>query len=231
VTQRTPPARSSAGFASWAAAWGLAALLLAVQAGGPGVRDRLAYDRTALLHGELWRALSGHLVHLGWTHALLNAAGVLLCCELAPRVFRLPGFALRLAALCAGVSGLMLWLSPEVSRYVGLSGVLYGLFVTGLAPQVLGSGGAPGAPRAPHPPWPGARRHAALLLALIAGWAAWQWIGGPSPSEEAWIGGRIVAVAHLWGMAAGGVLLAAECCAKCVKRGALNRPGRPRPGR
>ena len=37
----------------------LAAALYAL----PGTAARLQYDRTAILHGELWRVLTGHLVH------------------------------------------------------------------------------------------------------------------------------------------------------------------------
>lgn len=208
----------------WAAAAGLAALVLALAAGGAGLRDALAYDRAQLAHGEGWRLLSGHLVHLGWAHALLNAIGVLLCCALAPGIFRGGRLAVRLIALCLGVSGLMWRLSPQVEHYVGLSGVLYGLFVLGLAPQALqplrqvrswrawlSRGGAP-----------------TLAMAVIVGWAAWQEAIGPSTSEEAMIGGRIVAVVHVWGLLSGAALALLEGAWRWVDaRTAVSGPALP----
>ena len=38
----------------------------------------LRYERAAIAAGELWRGISAHLVHLGFTHTLLNLAGFVL---------------------------------------------------------------------------------------------------------------------------------------------------------
>ena len=59
-----------------AAPLALAAILL--QAGGAEVREALAYQRTSIAAGEYWRWLSGHLVHLGWSHLGYNLAGLAL---------------------------------------------------------------------------------------------------------------------------------------------------------
>ena len=37
--------------------------------------DRLALDRAAVSQGQVWRLLTGHLVHLGPYHAMLNIVG------------------------------------------------------------------------------------------------------------------------------------------------------------
>lgn len=173
---------------------GLAALLLvALQAAGDAPRLLLRYEREALLHGELWRLFTAHLVHLGWAHALLNACGLLLCAWIAPTRFG----ARRL--LCDGlwlggcVSLLLLAFSPQLSHYVGLSGVLYGLFVLGLAPAAARGD-----------------RIAGLGLATVLGWMTWQLIAGPAAAEERQIGGRIVAVAHLHGVIGAFGLLAVQ---------------------
>ena len=160
----------------------LAALLLLLQAAGAGVAHALRLEAGALAQGQWWRLLGAHLVHLGWAHALMNALGVLVCWALAPGVFdrALPW---RLAGLALGV-GAGLWaLVPQALPYVGLSGVLYGLFVLGLVPLA----------RARDP-------IAALSLRLISGWLAWQWAQGAAPAEERLIGGRIVGEAHLLGV-------------------------------
>src|SRR5690606_7331879 len=51
-------------------------LMAALQAAG--LAHSLRYDRQAILDGEVWRLLSGNLVHLGWSHLWLNAFGLLL---------------------------------------------------------------------------------------------------------------------------------------------------------
>lgn len=143
------------------------------------------YERQAVLAGSVWRLLTAHLAHLGWTHALLNASGLLLCAVLTPALFSRPVIlSCRLLVLGLGVSLGLLLVSPQITHYAGFSGVLYGLLVMGLAPQA-------------------ARRDvlAALALLCVVGWMGWQMLAGPSVDEEALIGGAIVAQAHARGVA------------------------------
>ncbi|MGB6103946.1 MAG: rhombosortase [Pusillimonas sp.] len=179
--------------ANWVRALVLAGLLLLLQMAGEGVRIILRFNRQALEQGEWWRLLGAHFVHLGWAHTALNVLGVLLCCALGPQLFNRHIW-LKAAGLALGIGALLWWLSPGVSDYVGLSGVLYGLFVFGLLPQA----------------WRGDRL-AALALAGIAAWMLWQWAAGPAVLEEKLIGGRIIGVAHLYGFCLGiaGVAIAA----------------------
>ena len=62
--------------------WGMAALVglcaIVLELGGDPAREVLAYTREGVAAGELWRLLTGHLVHLGWTHMWLNLAGIAL---------------------------------------------------------------------------------------------------------------------------------------------------------
>jgi hypothetical protein len=58
----------------------LAALLVLLWLTGDAGRELLRYERTAVLHGEYWRLLTGHLVHGSGQHLLLNAVG----CRLPP---------------------------------------------------------------------------------------------------------------------------------------------------
>ena len=150
----------------------------------------LRHDRAALLNGELWRLLSAHLVHLSWTHWALNALGLVLCAALANPLPRAGTLLARMALLGLGVSLMLLAFDPQLTHYVGLSGVLYGLFVLTL--------------------WPQARRGDGLgsvALATVLAWMAWQWVAGPLASEAALIGGAIVAQAHAYGVVAAVVLL------------------------
>lgn len=171
-----------------ALATGLALTLppLALQASGSAVQHALRYERAAVLGGQWWRLFTAHALHLGWTHLLLNAAGLLLCAALAPQAFqprRLPQLLGRLAVLALAVSLGLLCFSPGLAHYVGLSGVLYGLFLWTLAP--LARAGDPAA---------------LLTLAGLLLWSAWQGLAGPLASEEAAIGGRIIVEAHGYGL-------------------------------
>lgn len=165
-------------------ALGITFVVVALQCLPPGMRDLLRYEHAALARGELWRALTGHLLHLGWAHAGLNLFGLWLCCGLGGPSLSGRGLAWRLAVLGIGVSALLYSLSPQVPDYVGLSGILYGLAVWLLLPQALGGD-----------------RLAIVALLSILGWAGWQTFTGANPGEEALIGGYIVVQAHLYGIA------------------------------
>ncbi len=173
----------------------LCLLIIGLQAFGEPLRGWLRYERQGIFAGEVWRLLTAHFVHLGWAHALLNACGVMLCCAMAPNQFQ-PAhagrLALRLLVLSIGVSGLLLIFSPQISNYVGLSGVLYGLYLLGFAPLARD--------RDPI---------TITALLLLGGWTLWQLLAGPSADEERLIGGNIVSQAHLYGLltAAGWLLL------------------------
>lgn len=179
---------------TWLAIAALIAAMAALQALPDSARAVLRHDRAALLDGELWRLFTAHLVHLGWAHWALNAGGLVLCGVLA-NPLPPPGRLLaRLAVLGLGVSLMLLAFDPLLAHYVGLSGVLYGLFVLTL--------------------WPQARRGDVLgtvaLLTVLA-WAAWQCMAGPIAQEAALIGGAIVAQAHAYGVVAAAGLLVMEC--------------------
>ncbi len=150
----------------------------------------LEYQREALQAGELWRLLSGQLIHLNPPHLLMNLAGLWLIWLLffireAPMVtclYRLPAILL--------LTALGLWLlNPEVTWYRGLSGALHGLLTLALLRQ-----------------WRAQPTTHSLLLLLLIGKVVWEQASGPVPGSEAWISGRVIVDSHLYGTAAGGII-------------------------
>ncbi len=103
--------------------------LLALHWGGEGTRSALAYGRDAIVSGEWQRLVTGHWVHLDGRHLSMNIAGLWLLALLDLEESGPLAYLLRSAALSLGV-GLMLFLcQPDLNWYLGLSGVLHGLFV------------------------------------------------------------------------------------------------------
>lgn len=175
----------------------LATVALGMQAGGEDARSLMQYSRTLVSTGELYRLLSGHLVHLGWPHFLLNVAGLALVWYLVGVGFRLWQWLVIMAA-SIGVMDLCFWfLLPDLEWYVGLSGLLHGLFAAG----ILGI-------------WRRAGTEAMVLAMALSAKLIYEAFLGPLPGSESSAGGTVVTEAHasgtLGGLAAAAVLLAAS---------------------
>jgi rhomboid family GlyGly-CTERM serine protease len=100
----------------------------------PSAAAWLQFDRTALAGGELWRLLTGHLVHFGgnhlaWDVAVFVALGF--ACERQSRTRCVLALAFAAATITPAV-----WLvQPQFTLYRGLSGLdcaLFGLLAASL---------------------------------------------------------------------------------------------------
>lgn len=164
----------------------VAALAIAGQLGGDRVQQLLRYDREAILNGEVWRLLSGNFLHLGFTHLLLNLAGLLLIWMFfGARFTHVQWIVIVLVTSLATGAGLLL-LTPEVGWYVGLSGALHGYFVAGCMAEIRLK-----------------LREGWWLLGLITLKLAWEQWHGAMPGTASLAGGEVVVDAHLFGALAG----------------------------
>jgi rhomboid family GlyGly-CTERM serine protease len=168
-------------------------IALALQLGGASLREGLAWERDGLVAGQAWRLLSGHFVHLGWTHLLLNLAGLSLVAWLVGAAFGwLRWLFIGLVSILTIDVGFWFF-SPELDWYVGLSGLLHGVLLAGL--------------------WPGLRhsdREALVLTVFVVLKLLWEQVVGPLPGSEATSGDTVIVDAHLYG-ALGGLLGGALC--------------------
>ncbi len=150
------------------------------------------YDRAAIADGELWRLVTGHLVHSDAVHLAWNLGAFLILGALAEMRLGLrpiPLVGLLLGAVLA-IDLWLWWLEPGLARYCGLSGLLNGL----LAAIAIGL-------------W--RRTGSALFLLLLAGDIA-------KIALEASMGGALLPTsgalwgsvpgAHLAGLAAGALV-------------------------
>jgi len=167
----------------------LSALALLVALSGEIATELLRFDRGAISVGEVWRVVTGHLVHLGWSHLLLNLAGLLLVWLLVgDQLLPWQWCAVLLGSLVAVSAGLW-YLDVGLEWYVGLSGVLHGLLIGGLVPGVL-AGSA----------------ESLLIVTAVAAKIGYEQVVGPLPGSESSAGGAVVVNAHLYG-AVGGLLV------------------------
>lgn len=108
----------------------LASVLVILHIFSIGVFEHLVYDRTAITSGEIWRLVTGHLVHLDWNHLALNAAafvGLGYLIETDGKNGRHKLLTVT-AVSAATISAALFLLSPATALYAGISGVLNGLF-------------------------------------------------------------------------------------------------------
>lgn len=173
---------------------GMATLLLALslltQAVGAPAQDWLRYERDAVMAGQVWRVLTAHVVHMSWPHLLLNGVALALLAALLGKQQRAPDWWLASFVSAIAVALGLLVCQPALDWYVGLSGVVHGLFAAGCVALL--------------------RRHpaaATLALLALAGKLAWEQTHPAAPAREALLGGTIVVAAHLYG-AVGGLLSA-----------------------
>lgn len=163
-------------------------LLLPATLGAVAI-ERLRYDRAALAAGELWRGLSAHLVHYDLRHLGMNVAGLALLWWLF--VADLPARAwVAVASVSAvAVSGGLYVLDPAVSWYLGLSGVLHGVWAAAAVAA-----------------WRRWRLESGVTLALLACKLLLErWQGPLSSGVDP--GFAVIVVAHLYG-AVGGLVAA-----------------------
>jgi rhomboid family GlyGly-CTERM serine protease len=197
----------------------LALIAAAAERLRPGLLDALLLDRAAVARGELWRLLTGQLVHLSLGHlacdlASFAALGLRFEASLGPRrtlLALLSSAALVDAVVLLGLAG--------GDIYGGISGVAVGLLVAGAAVELSARGRAPGGALA--------ALSLGLTLALLALKLAYEIATGRYPIVD---GVEAAPAVHLAGALAG--LAAAWDAGPSPRRCAASEAGeRASPGR
>lgn len=170
--------------------WTLPAIITAFSllfelASDPG-RLALRFDRAGISGGEFWRLLTGHFVHLGWGHLVLNVLGLILVWSICGRAFSARGWCLVLLLLLLGIDVGLWFFDPGLEWYVGLSGLLHGMLMAGILMMVLAGS-----------------RDLLVLGLLVVAKVIWEQLSGPLPGSEGLAGAAVVVNAHLYGALAG----------------------------
>jgi len=150
------------------------------------VAQLLIYHRDLISQGEIWRLFSGHLLHTNGYHLFLNLAAIVLLWALHGQFYQYLSYALLLiiSALTTSV-GLYLF-SPDLQQYVGLSGVLHGVFVFGAIMDIHNKD-----------------KTGYLLLLGVGLKIIHEQYSGPSKEIAALIEANVAIDAHLWGAVGG----------------------------
>lgn len=189
--QRLPAPATWGGPLAWLV---IAGVLLLVH---PWAVRELAFVRPAIATGQWWRLVTGNFVHLGFWHLFLDALGLVLWIALCGTRVSISGWCARTLVLALGVGLGLYCFAPHVVGYVGLSGMIYGLFVLDLGHDALVE----------------ADRFAALCVVVIAGRVAWAMAGGTPAWEARLMGGQVIPAAHVCGMVTAALYLAGSLLA------------------
>ena len=148
----------------------------------------LVYQRQLVTEGEVWRLISGHILHTNGYHLLLNLTALFMLWALHGRFYSIKNYT-ALFLWCAITTSVgIYYFDPTLIQYVGLSGVLHGVFVFGALMDI------------------NAKDRTGYLL-LLGVWLkiAHEQFYGASTDVSNLIEANIAVNAHLWG-ALGGLL-------------------------
>ncbi|WP_448567508.1 rhombosortase [Thalassotalea ganghwensis] len=146
------------------------------------IESSLAYQSFAVEQGQIWRIITGHLLHTNEFHLLLNIVAVVLLWSLHGQYFTLLSYIIVLFVLALGTSFGLYISSPTMDTYVGLSGILHGLFILGAIEDIKAQ----------------EKTGYLLLLGVVVKLVHEQFYGASS-DIEALIGANVAIDAHLYG--------------------------------
>ncbi|MCW8994351.1 MAG: rhombosortase [Psychromonas sp.] len=167
----------------------------------PQTSQLLAYYHTGIAQFELWRLITATFCHSNFNHLLMNLFGLVITLALFIDTFKLIKIFPIVIFNSIFISCTLFFFEPQVIWYVGLSGVLHGLFSYGVCADIankdrwgylLGSG---------------------FIIKII-----YEQIYGAAQSTIDLINAPVLVNAHLYGALAGIVFFAIKLAYKKRKR-------------
>ncbi len=150
--------------------------------------NALVYQRNLITQGELWRLFTGHFFHTNIYHLLLNLIALIMLWALHGNFYTIKNYSLLFLTSALSCSLGLYYFSPDLQQYVGLSGVLHGIFVWGALMDIK------------HGEKTGYLLFIGVLLKI-----SHEQIYGASNDVINLIGANVAVNAHLWG-AIGGLI-------------------------
>lgn len=151
--------------------------------------DALTFQRDLFINGEFWRGFTGHFLHTNFNHYALNISAVVLLWALHGQYYNLINYSLVfIVSAITTTFGVYLY-SPEITQYVGLSGILHGVFIWGAIKDIEHK-----------------EKTGVILLIAVIGKVVYEQLYGASDNVASLISANVAIDAHLWGMIGGGVV-------------------------
>jgi rhomboid family GlyGly-CTERM serine protease len=183
---------------------GIAIIVTVIALIGSEASQWLRYDRIAIQDGQLWRIITAHLTHLGWSHLAMNLAGLALIWAIFGNQISTGRWLVIFLLGAIGTSVLLYIFNPQLRWYVGLSGVLHTLFIAGCLADLK------------HRRW-----DSRILLALVIAKLVYEQAWGPMPGSESTAGGKVIVDAHLYGAIFGFLIMGFYMLKDRRKQGSL----------
>ena len=161
-------------------------LIVALWLGGNDWVVALEYHREKIATGELWRVLTGHLVHTNTWHMLLNLSSLLFIGLLFGTLLSAKIWVGAFIFCSLAVSAAYWFIAPQFIIYVGLSAALYGVIIVGALQDFKDN-----------------KLIAGALLVIVTGRVIWQQFDGASESLADMVDSRVAIESHLYGIVAG----------------------------
>ena len=156
--------------------------------------DGWRFNRELVEQGDAWLLFSGHIVHLNWSHWLLNMAGLAIVAFFFSAHASIKQWLLVIVISACVISAGLWWWMLDIRSYVGFSGVLHGLFLYGALREIR------------FYPVSGY-----VLVTVLLAKLSWEFFYGALPGSEEMAGGRVLTEAHLLGAIGGISVWLFEC--------------------
>jgi rhomboid family GlyGly-CTERM serine protease len=155
------------------------------------------YQRQLIEEGEYWRVFTGHFFHTNTYHYLLNMAALVMLWLLHGQFYSIKNYALLFLVSAFICSLGLYYFDATLIQYVGLSGVLHGIFVFGAIMDIK-------------------TKDKTGYLLFIGVWLkiAYEQFYGASSEVSDLIDASVAINAHLWGAVGGLVFTIGFLCLK-----------------
>jgi rhomboid family GlyGly-CTERM serine protease len=153
---------------------------------GEPLRTWLLFEKTPVVDGELWRVITGHLIHTNHWHLLLNLASLTMIGMLFQSCLTTLEWLLSFIGSALFISICYLWLDDAFDHYMGLSAVLYGVIIIGALFDLKAH-----------------RYIASIILVVVTGRVIWQQLSGGVEDLATLIEARVAIESHFYGICSG----------------------------
>ncbi|KGY12008.1 membrane protein [Vibrio tubiashii] len=152
--------------------------------------SQMSWQRDLIIHGQWWRILTGNFTHTNFAHLAMNLAGLWVMSFIFKPSVKALTFCLITISIAVGALNFL----TSMNGYVGLSGVLHGLFAFFALQEALNG-----------------RKSSWLLVVGVMLKIGWELTMGASSSTSELINARVAVESHLFGMLSGFIFAASQC--------------------